>query len=120
MTVDVLSNKKLNPIGIELFIRGRKLNVYLIFITQFYFSVPKSIRLNCTHDFVMKIPNKKELQQIAFNLSSDIDFQDFMDLYKKYTAKPCSFLVLILVLHEIIFYVLERILWKEYKTNHGS
>ena len=120
MTADMLSNKILNPIGADLFIRGRKLNVYLIFTTQFYFTVPKSIRLNCTHDFVMKIPNKKERQQIAFSHSSDIDFQDFMDLYKKYTAKLCSFLVLILVLHQIIFYVLERILWKEYKTNHDS
>ena len=65
---DMLSNKKHNPIVTELFIRGRKLNISLTFITQ------KNIRLNSTHFFVMKIPNKKELQQIAFNHSSDIDF----------------------------------------------
>ena len=85
---DMLNNKKLNPIVTELFIRGRKLNISLVFITQSYFAVPKNIRLNSTHYFVMKIPNKRELQQIAFNHSSDIDFQDFMNLYKKCTTKP--------------------------------
>ena len=82
MIADMLSNKKLNPIVTELFIRGRKLNISLVFITQSYFAVPKNIRLNCTHYFVMKIPNKRKLQQIAFNHSSDIDFQDFMNIYK--------------------------------------
>ena len=91
---DMISNKKLNSIVTELFIRGRKLNISLVFITQSYFAVPKNIRLNSTHYFVMKIPNKRELQQIAFNHSSDIDFQDFMNLYKKCTAKPYSFLVI--------------------------
>ena len=74
MTADMLINKKLNPIVTELFIRERKSNISLIFITQSYFTVPKNIRLNSTHYFVMKIPSKKELQQIAFNHSSDIDF----------------------------------------------
>ena len=55
---------------------------------KYYFAVPKNIRVNSTHYFVMKIPNKRE--QIAFNHSSDIDFQNFMNLYKKYTAKPYS------------------------------
>ena len=94
MIADMLSNKKLNPIVTELFIRGRKLNISLVFITQSYFAVPKNIRLNSTHYFIMKIPNKQELQQIAFNHSSDIDFKDFMNLYKKCTAKPYSFLVI--------------------------
>ena len=67
MTADMLSNKKLSPIVTELFIRGRKLYIFLAFITQSYFSVPKSIRLNSTHYFIKKIPNKRELQQIAFN-----------------------------------------------------
>ena len=58
---DMLSNKKLNPIVAELFIRGRKLNISLVFIKQFYFSVPKNIRLNSKHYFNMKIPNKQEL-----------------------------------------------------------
>ena len=64
-----------------------------MFLLQSYFAVPKNIRLNSTHYFVMKIP-KKELQQIAFNHSSDIDIQDFMNVYKKCTAKPYSFLVI--------------------------
>ena len=79
----MLSNKKLNPIVTELFITGRKLNFSLVLIPQSYFAVPKNIRLSSTHYFVMKIPNKRELQQIAFSHSSDIDFQDFMNLYKK-------------------------------------
>ena len=81
MIAYMLSNKKFNPTVIELFIRGRKLNISLVFISQSYFAVPKNIRLNSTHYFIMKIPNKQELQQIAFNHSSDIDFQDFMNLY---------------------------------------
>ena len=61
MIADMLSNKKLNPIVIVLFIRGRKLNVSLVFITQSYFAVPKVIRLNSTHYFAMKTRNKREL-----------------------------------------------------------
>ena len=76
-----------------MFIRGRKLNVSLVFITQSYFKVPKDVRLNSTHFFIMKIPNKRELQQIALNHSSDIDFKDFIKICKKYTAEPYSFLV---------------------------
>ena len=94
MIADMLSNKELNPIVTELFIGGRKLNISLVFIKQSYFAGPKNIRLNSTYYFVMKIPNKRELQQIAYNHSSDIDFQDFMDLYKKCTAKLYSFLVI--------------------------
>ena len=88
MIGDMLSNKKINPVVTELFIRRRKLNISLVFIAQSYFVVPKYIRLNSTHYFVMKSPNKIELQQIAFNNSSDIDFQDFMNLNKKCIAKP--------------------------------
>ena len=83
MIADMLSNKKPNPIVTELFIGGRKLNISHVIITQSYFAVPKIITLNSTHYFVMKIPNKRELQQIAFNHLSDIDFQDFMNHYKK-------------------------------------
>ena len=82
MIVDMLSNKKPNPIVTESFTRGRELNASIVFITQSYFAAPKNIRLNSTHYLIMKIPNKRELQQIAFNHSSDIDFQDFMYLYK--------------------------------------
>ena len=91
MIVDVLSNKKLNKIVTELFIRGRKPNISLVFITQSYFAVAKNTKLNSTHCFVMKISNKRELQQIALNNSSDVDFQDFMNLYKKCNAKPFLF-----------------------------
>ena len=91
MIADMLSNKNLNRIVSELVIKGRKLNIYLVFIIQSYFAVPVNIRLNSTHYFVMKIPNSRELQQIAFNNSSDIDGQDFMNVYKRCTAKPYSF-----------------------------
>ena len=78
---DMLNNKNINPIVIELFIRGRKLNIFLVFIKQSHFAAPKN-KLNSTHYFVMKIPNKRQLQLIAFNNSSDIGFQDFMNLLK--------------------------------------
>ena len=93
MIADMISNNKLNPIVTELFIRGRKLNISIAFITQSYFKVPKDVRLNSTHFFILKIPNERELQQIALNHSSDIDFTYFMNIYKKCTAKPYSFLV---------------------------
>ena len=89
----MINNKKLNPIVTELFIRGRKHNISIVFIIQSYFKVPKDVRLNSTHFFIMKIPNKRELQQIALNHSSDIDFKDFMKIFKKYTAEPYYFLV---------------------------
>ena len=93
MIADMVHNKKLNSIVTELFIRGRKLNISLVFITQSYFKVPKDVRLNTTHFFIMKIPNKRELQQIALNHSSDISTKDFIKIYEKCTAEPYSFLV---------------------------
>ena len=88
MIADMINNKKLNPIVTELFIRGRKLNISIVFIMQSYFKVPKDVRLNSTHFFILKILNKRELQQIALNHSSDIDFKDFMKIYKEYTKEP--------------------------------
>ena len=93
MIAYMINNNKLNPIVTELFIRGRKLNISIVFITQSHFKVPKDVRLNSTHFFIMKIPNKRELQQIALNHSSDIDFKDFMNIYEKCTTEPNSFLV---------------------------
>ena len=90
----LLTNKNCNRIVTELFIRGRKVNISLIYITQYYFAVPKNIRLNSMHYFIMKIQSKREIQEIALNHSSDIDFKDFMNLYKSCTAKPYSFLVI--------------------------
>ena len=75
-------SKKNNPIVTELFIGGRKLNICLVFITQSYFALPKNFRLNSTQYFIMEIRNKQELQQIAFNHSSDTGFQDYINLYK--------------------------------------
>ena len=82
MIADMINNKKLNSIVTELFIRGRKLNISLVFITQSYFKVPKDVRLNSTHFFIMKIPNKRELQQIALNHSLDISSKDFIKIHK--------------------------------------
>ena len=93
MIADMINNKKINPIVTELCIRGGKLNISIVFITQSYFKVPKDVRLNSTHFFIMKIPNKKELQQIALNHYSDIDFIDFIKICKKCTAEPYFFLV---------------------------
>ena len=93
MIADMINNNKLNLIVTELFIRGRKLNISIVFITQSYFKVPKDVRLNSSHFFIMKIPNKRELQQIALNHPSDIDFKDFMNIYKKSTKEPYSVLV---------------------------
>ena len=78
------ANKTLSSIVTELFLRGRKVNMSLVLISQSYFKVPKNIRLNATH-FIMKILNKIELQQITSNHSSDIDFKHFVKLYKYYT-----------------------------------
>ena len=72
-----MNNKRFQAIIKDLFIRCKKLNILLVFITQFYFSVPKDVRLNSTHCLIMKINNKRELQNIAINHSADIDYQDF-------------------------------------------
>ena len=95
MISDMLNNKRHNPIVAELFIRGRKLNVSLVFIMQYCFVVPKNISLISAHYLIMNIPSKQGLQKISLNHSSDIDFQDFMNFCKKCTAKPywCYFCI---------------------------
>ena len=82
---DMINNIKLNPVVTELFIRGRKLSISIVFITQSYFKVPKDVTLNKTYFLVIKI------QQLALNYSSDVDFKGFMNIYKKYTAKSFFF-----------------------------
>ena len=77
----------------EFFISGRKLNIFLVFITQSYFKVPKDVRLNTAHFFIAKILNRRELQETARNHSSDIKTEDFTNIYRECTAKPYSFLV---------------------------
>ena len=89
MIADMLNNKQCNPVVTELFIRDRKLNIFLVFITQSYFAVPKNIRLNSTHYFVMI--NKRKLRRIVYNHSSDIDFKEFLNLYKKMCSKTIFF-----------------------------
>ena len=93
MIADMINNKKLNSIVTELFIRGRKLNISLVFITQSYFKDPKDVRLNNTHFFIMKLSNKRELQQIAISHSSNIDTKDFIKICNICTDQPYSFLV---------------------------
>ena len=93
MIADMIHNKMLNSIVTELFIRGRKLNISLVFITQSYFKVLKDVRLNTSNIYISKIPNKRELQQIAINHSSDISAKDFTKIYRECTAEPYSFLV---------------------------
>ena len=94
MIADIMINKKFQEIIKDLFIRCRKLDISLVFITQSYFPVPKDVRLNSTHYLIMKINNKKELQNIAINHSADIDYKDFMKIYRECTKKPYSFLTI--------------------------
>ena len=91
MMADIMSNQKFQGMIKELFIRCRKLNISLIFITQSYFSVPKDVRLNSTHYLIMKVNNKKELQNVAINRSADIGYQDFIKIYKESTKEPYNF-----------------------------
>ena len=94
MIADIMTNKKFQAIINELFIRCRKINISLVFITQSYFSVPKDVRLNSTHYFIMKINNKRELQNIAINHSADIDYKDFMKIYRECTKDRFNFLTI--------------------------
>ena len=94
MIADIMTNKKFQAIFKELFIRCRKLNTSLVFITQSYFSVPKDVRLSSTHYWIMKINNRKELENIGSNHSADIDYKDFMRIYGEFTIKPYSFLTI--------------------------
>ena len=92
MIADIMTNKRFQVIIRELLIRCRNLNISLVFITQSYFSVPKDVRLNSTHYFIMKINNRRELQNIATNHSADIEYQDFKKIYRECTKEPYNFL----------------------------
>ena len=87
MIAEIMSNKKFQAIFKELLIRCRKLNISLVFITQSYFSVPKDVRLNSTHYLIMKINNRKELQNIAINHSGDINYKGFVKIYRECETK---------------------------------
>ena len=94
MIADIMTNKKFQAIIKELFIRCRKLNISLVFITQSYFSVTKDVRLNSSHYLIMKINNRKELQNIVIDHSADIDYKDFVKTYRKCTKEPYNFLTI--------------------------
>ena len=94
MIADIMTNKKFQAIIKELFIRCSKLNISLCFLSQSYFSIPKEVRLNSTHYLIMKIYNRRELQQIAINHSADIDYKEFLKIYRNFTKVPYSFLTI--------------------------
>ena len=94
MIADIKSKEKFQAIIEELLIRCRKLNISLAFITESYFSVPKDVRLNSTHYLIMKINNRKELQNVTIDHSADIDYKDFMEIYRECTKEPFNFLTI--------------------------
>ena len=94
MIADIMTNKKIQAIIKDLSTTCRKLNISLTFITHSYFSVPKDVRLNSTHYLIMKINNKRELQNIAINHSADIDYKDFVKIYRECKRKTYSFLTI--------------------------
>ena len=91
MTADIMTNKKFQAIIKQLFIRCRKINISLVFITQSYFSVPKNVRLNSTHYFIMKINNKIELQNIGINQLQTLIIKKFIKIYRECTKEPYIF-----------------------------
>ena len=89
-----MTNKRFQAIIKELFIRCRKFNISLVFITQSSFRVPKEVRLNSTHYLIMKIHNRRELQNIAFNDLADINYEDFLKISRDCTNTPYYFLTI--------------------------
>ena len=119
MINDMINNQKLNSIVAELFIRGRKLNISVVFITQSYFKVPKDVRLNTTHFFIAKIPNRSELRGTVTNNSSDISTKEFTNIYRKCTAETYSFLINDTTLASDNLWGFRK-LFLEYNKNHDN
>ena len=94
MIADIMTNKMFQSVNKELFIRCRKTNISLVFITQSSFSTPKDVRLNSTHYLIMKVNNKRELQNIAINHSGDISYKDFIKIYREFTKEPHNVLTI--------------------------
>ena len=94
MISHLMSNKKAQQVIKELFIRCSKLNISLCFLTQSYFNVPKDVRLSCTHYIIFKLNNKREVRNIAINHSADIDYKDFVKIYRDCTKEPYNFLTI--------------------------
>ena len=87
----IKSDKKAQKILLDSLIRSRNLNISFCFLTQSYFSVPEDVRLNCTHYIIFKLNDKRELQNTAINHSADIDYKDFVNIYRNYTKEPYNF-----------------------------
>ena len=120
MIADMIDNKKLNSIVTELFIRGRKLNISLVFITESDFKVPKDVRLNAIHFSIAKIPNKRELQEIARNHSPDISTKDFTEIYRECAAEPYSYFVNDTTLASNNPLSFRKIFFNIYNKNHDN
>ena len=93
-TIADIMTKRFQAAIKELFIRCRKLNISLVFITQSYFSAPKEVRLNSTLYLIIKVHNKRELKNISINHSEDIDYEDLLKIYRNCTKEPYSFLTI--------------------------
>ena len=107
MIADIMTNKIK-----ELFIRCRKLNIPLVFITQSYFSVPEDVRLNSRLFLIMKINNKRELQNIARTHSADIDYKDCVEIYRECTKEPFNLLTIDTMLPASNPLRFRKILWE--------
>ena len=94
IVADIMTSKKFQAMIKQLFIRCRKLNVSLVLMSPSYFSVPKGVRLYSTHYLIMKFHNRRELQQIAINHSEDIDYKDFLKIYRNCINEPYSFFII--------------------------
>ena len=94
MIADTEYNKNLKKMIKELFYRGRRMNISIVFITQCYFRALKDTRLNSTHYILMRIGNKKELQSIAEEKSRNIDYKDFLKMYNYCTSEPYCFMTI--------------------------
>ena len=93
MIADILTEEQFQAITKELFIRSRKLNISLVFIKRSYFSVPKDVILKLTHHLIMRVNNKRELQNMAIAFSDfEIDYKDFVKFYREFTKEPYYFL----------------------------
>ena len=99
---DIMTNKKVQAVVKELFIRCKKLNISLVFIAQSYFSVPKVVRINSTHYLIMKINNRRDLQNIAMTHSADIDYKGLIKIYRECTKEPYFFWLLIQPYEQVI------------------
>ena len=119
MIAEVKGNKKLQALIEELFTRCRKLNILFVFFTQSYFFVPKDIRLNTTHFFIMKINNRVELKYIATNPSGDIDYQDFKKIYRECTKVHIIFLTIDTTLPASDFLRFRKNLFDSYKNENN-